>query len=299
MNSKRGSVLVTGANGLLGKSVVDLLRLHDLTVYGVVRERPVTLHHNIEYLPVDLADPTFVTCLPKRIDAVVHLAQSTRYRDFPGGAADVFDVNVASTAALLRYAANCGATKFVFASSGGVYRGDVGPFRENQPLRTPSELGFYLATKASGEALVGGYADIFDVVILRPFFIYGLRQKSDMLIARLIARIKAQEPVFIGRDNGLIFNPIHCSDAAKAVIAALNFRGSSTFNIAGKEIVSIREICDRIGLVLGIPVRYEFREESSLRLIGSTDEMEANLHIPERRISDFLEELRSDQSARG
>ncbi len=34
----------------------------------------------------------------REVDAVVHLAQSERYRDFPDGAEDVFAVNVQSTA---------------------------------------------------------------------------------------------------------------------------------------------------------------------------------------------------------
>src|SRR5206468_7571481 len=45
----------------------------------------------------DLRHPLEGAGLPSSIDAVVHLAQSRRYREFPAGAEDVFALNVRAT----------------------------------------------------------------------------------------------------------------------------------------------------------------------------------------------------------
>jgi UDP-glucose 4-epimerase len=59
--------------------------------------------------------------LPQKLDAVIHLAQSYRFREFPAGAMSVTNVNVVATAHLLESAARKGVQHFICASTGGVY----------------------------------------------------------------------------------------------------------------------------------------------------------------------------------
>ena len=70
---------------------------------------------------VDLSSDWKISELPTKIDVIYHLAQSDKFRDFPAGAPDVFQVNINSTAKLLDYAKKTGVKSFIYASSGGVY----------------------------------------------------------------------------------------------------------------------------------------------------------------------------------
>ena len=71
----------------------------------------------------------------------MHLAQSPRYRDFPEGALDVFEVNVGSTQRLLDWACRQGVKRFIYASSGGVYGHGEAPFEEDVPIKVAATLG--------------------------------------------------------------------------------------------------------------------------------------------------------------
>ena len=53
---------------------------------------------SVESITVDLATSIDRSVLPSRVDAVVLMAQSHRFRDFPHGARDMFAVNTASVA---------------------------------------------------------------------------------------------------------------------------------------------------------------------------------------------------------
>jgi UDP-glucose 4-epimerase len=299
VSGNKQSILVTGANGLLGRAVIDLLCRHDYDLYALVRSLPSVQRSNVNYIIEDLTDREFCTRLPVKIDSIVHLAQSSKYRLFPSEASDIFDVNVGSTAALLHYAYGAGARRFVFASSGGVYGDFMSEVTESEPIRPPSELGYYLATKACGEMLVASYAHFFDVVILRPFFIYGIGQRDDMLISRLINSISKGDGVAIEGEDGLVFNPVHCSDAAKAVEASLSLAGSGTFNVAGPEVLTLREVCQGIAGIINRQVHYVSSPRPARRLVGSIAAMEQHLHKPVVRFGEFLSELTKDPRLSG
>ena len=115
-------VLVTGANGLLGRQLCNVLsRHHQVTalVHSFVDD-PVP---NIDYIINDLSLGIAVSTLPKEIDAVFHLAQSAHFRDFPSGVRDTFQVNTNSTFELLEYCRIANGRQFFLASTGGVYEG--------------------------------------------------------------------------------------------------------------------------------------------------------------------------------
>src|SRR5262249_22562463 len=104
-------VLVTGATGLIGSALVERLA-RSSEVFALGRTSGLELE-GVDWIRGDLSEPLDPATLPAKVDAVAHLAQSERYRDFPEGALDLFAVNVQSTAALLEYARGAGASAFV------------------------------------------------------------------------------------------------------------------------------------------------------------------------------------------
>lgn len=285
-------VLVTGAAGLLGRATVDALADEGIEVHALVRSKEQAFRADVEFHEVDLGAPLDARVLPERIDSVFHLSQAREFRDFPDAARRVFSINVASTADLLDYARTAAAESFVYASSGGVYRSGGVPLVEDAPLLSPADLGYYLGTKLSSEALVGSYGDLFSAVSLRYFFIYGPGQARGMLIPRLYDRVLNGQPIGLQGDNGMRINPVHVDDAAAATIAASRLKGRVTVNVAGPEVLSLRAIGELFGRDLEREPVFESSDGAAADLIASTDRMSESLVAPVIKVSDALSDIR-------
>lgn len=236
-------ILLTGATGFIGRHLAaELAPRHELV--GLGRARPDA---PVDWVEQDLARPVDNAALPARIDAVLHLAQSRRYRDFPAGASDVFAVNVRSTFELLEYARGAGAETFVFASTGGMYAPSYDALVETDPV---FPLDFYLTSKHSAEQLIGNYRGFFDTVVFRFFFVYGPGQRG-MLVPALARRVLGGATVTVEGSPGLRINPIYVDDAVRVFEPALELGRSDLFNVAGNEIVSIAELVGLIGRAVG------------------------------------------------
>lgn len=277
-------ILLTGAAGFIGRNA--LARLdgeHDL--YPVVREAP---DETREWIVQDLTQPLDLSLLPERIDAVIHLAQSRRYREFPAGAEDVYSVNVHGTFRLLEYARGAGARTFVLASTGGIYGYSYEALLESAPA---NPLNFYLTSKHIAESLLVNYQALFETVVFRFFFVYGAGQ-GRMLVPTLIDKVRKGDVISIAGRPGQRINPIHVSDAVGAFLPALELGRSDVFNVAGDEIVSIRELVGVIEQATGEPAHVRHIDpEQEGDLIGDNSRMKDVLGI-QPRIS-LLEGVRS------
>ena len=284
-------VLVTGATGLLGSVVCRRLVERGIQVTGIVRAESLAKSSEIRFLSLDLATEGLDRDCLAGIDVIIHLAQSSKFRDFPGNALDIYNVNVASTARLLDYAREVGISKFIYASSGGVYGHGSQAFKENAAIVPPGQLGYYLGSKACGEILVQSYASIFNVTVIRPFFIYGPGQNRSMLIPRLIDCVAAGTPINLHGSDGIRINPVHVEDAAFAVIGALDKQDNATYNIAGPEVLSMRQIGDAIGNYLCVEPVFAQIQGERRDLVADISAMKSSLHTPLRLISDSLCEI--------
>lgn len=283
-------VLVSGANGLLGRHVVERLAQSN-DILALVHSMPPEPIPKVRYLAIDFSEKWDVATLPERVDAIVHLSQSAHFRDVPARALEVFQVNIASTARLLDYAWRTGAERFVYASSGGIYSGGTRTFRETSPVTQPDTLGYYLGSKVSCEALASSYARFMNIMILRFFFIYGKGQNRSMLIPRLIDNVRSERPIQIQGDSGLKLNPIHVSDASAAVVAALSCENCGIYNVAGPEVLSLRELCMEIEQLVGKKAAFETMPGTPTDVVGDISMMSTHLHKPMVRLRDGLNDL--------
>jgi len=279
-------ILVTGASGLIGMPTVQrLCRAH--TVYALVRQIPAQIATaNVAWIPGDLARPLNMVSLPAQVDVIIHLAQSRRFRDFPAAAMEMFAVNVTSTLSLLEYARQAHVRQFIYASSGGIYGSGSRSFTESDALASHDRLTFYLLTKAYAEGLVNQYATFFLTTILRPFFVYGMTQHPQMLIPRLIDRVRSGQPIRLAGMAGIRINPIYNLDVVEVVERCLALQESCTLNVAGGEVVSMRQIGEVIGAVVGKVPRFTLEAEGEGDLIGDIHRLEERLgyrpHMPLR-----------------
>jgi UDP-glucose 4-epimerase len=275
---ENGLTLITGAGGLIGRHLTAALAPRGPVV--AVTRRPLDGGANVRNVVTDLATPQFVDALPDNVHAVVHLAQSAHYREFPQHADNVFAVNVASTARLLEWARATGVRRFVYASSGGADR-----------VIGSEPVNFYLAGKLAGEVLARSYASVMAVSVLRPFFVYGPGQRRSMLLPRLVDAVRTGRPITLTTTQGIRITPTHVADASAAfAAAALDDRGG-VFDVAGPEVLTLREIGELIGGRLGTPPRFEISGATADDVIGDPSAMTARLAAPARRLADGIEDV--------
>jgi UDP-glucose 4-epimerase len=264
-------VLVTGASGFVAPHLIAALTARGDEVVASARDADrIPGGPGVEPLPLDLAAPLAGAALPE-VDAIVHLAQANV--PYPERALELYNVNTLATLGLLDASARTGARRFVHASSGTVYGLGDEPFRETDPVRHHQ---LYATTKIHAEDLVARYADQLDgAVSLRFFAPYGPGQVNRM-IPGLIGRVRAGTPVSLNAGGRPRMNPIYIDDAVAAIIHALAHDGHKIVNVAGDEVVTIRQIAESAGRAVGVePVFEDGGGTAAGDVIGDTTEFRA------------------------
>lgn len=244
--------MVTGASGFVGRHLVPALaENHD--VVCLARAHLPEHHKASAVILADLASSNFVDDLPQ-VDVVVHLAQA--YLPFPEHANQLFRVNTGSTQALAEWGRRTGIHRFVLASSGSVYRPGPAPLREDDPTEP---FTFHPTTKLAAELMLRHYQAFFPVAVLRLFAPYGPRQ-VNRLIPRMIDSVGAGRPIGLSRGGEPRINPIYVHDLVRVIAESIDHRDSYTVNVAGPDVVDIRELAERIGRQLGRSPSFEQRD---------------------------------------
>jgi UDP-glucose 4-epimerase len=257
-------VVLTGATGFIGSRLRRLLAARGHAVTAIARVAALSPEPGLSWVISDIADPAFVDVLPDAADAVVHLAQAG---GSPLDEAALSAVNVESTRRLLDYSRRAGARRFVLASSGSVYGGSPDPLAEAHPRRPPDA---YARSKADAEALLEQAPSGVSVCALRLFAPYGSGQ-NGRLIADLIGRVSAGRPVTLYDGGHPRLNPIYVADVAAIFACALERPVPPVLNVAGDEVLSIRDMAETVGRALGIPPIFEDTlDEPPPDLVGDT-----------------------------
>ncbi len=284
--------LITGGSGLIGSHLIR--SLDDYTIFNLSRRR---IGHDenlqtVQNIVLDLSKEWNREDLPTQIDAVIHLAQSEHFRDFPEQAENVFQVNTLSTMRLLDYAQRAGARTFIFASSGGIYGHGEQEFSEEVEISSKGNLGFYFGTKICSEVIAESYSPFMNIIVLRFFFVYGPGQRQNMLIPRLVQSVLSNKPLMLQGQNGLRINPTHVSDAVVAITRALAVEGSHKINVAGPDVLSLREIGEIIGKSVNKECKFNLQLDVKPRhLVGDIRKMSRLLSAPVVRFENGLKTI--------
>lgn len=274
-------ILISGYSGLLGSELLMLLSEKKVQLFLIGRKKLVK-NKNIVFIETNLAEKIDFQKFPKKIDVVIHIAQSPYFRDFNNFAQDIYAVNTSATFQLALYAKMAGAKQFIFTSTAGIYSSKNEPITEGEVINYKVDQGFYIASKLAAEQLLINFKQFYNIIIFRPFFIYGPLQDKNMLIPRLINNVKNHDRIDLKGSDGLHINPIYVRDAAKALMAAIGKEESSIYNLAGPEVVSLRSIADMIGVQCGeIPTFNVVEPKMTESLVGNIDLLSKNLYKPE------------------
>lgn len=282
-----GRIVVTGASGFVGRRVVE--RLTTGNEIWCLSRNPGTNTENVHWIHYDLVTAGLPENMPSSADAVIHMAQSSRFRDFPTGVEDIFAVNTAATARLAEWACLNDVKVFVYVSTGGIYGSSEEPLTEDHPFRSSGSLAFYQASKYAAEIVLKAWEQRFTVVVLRPFFIYGPGQRQEMLIPRLINLIRQGKPIQLQPPEGMRCNPIHVDDMAVAVEQAIDLERSIAINVAGPTVLGLEEITRIIGENCGIePMVEMLKGKSPEHMVADISRMREILGGPRISFSDGI-----------
>ncbi|MDG2351301.1 MAG: NAD(P)-dependent oxidoreductase [Acidimicrobiales bacterium] len=284
-------LLVLGGTGFLGSHLVDTVSA-EFETHVVSRKVNDIKEASIVNYPIDLGKFWESKSLPERVDIVVYLAQADSDLKFPEDSQEIFSVNTFSVLCALEYARKAKAKTFVLASTGGVYSPSLEPHFETDSVSVDELKDYYSSTKLCAELMAESYLDYLNVVILRLFFPYGSNQQINRLIPRLIQRIKNKEAISLNGEEGIKINPIHLFDAVRSVRNSFDLEGFEKLNVAGPEILSLREISNVISQQLGIEPVYEIDEtREKYNLIGDISKMSELIHKPEYEFSSGVRDL--------
>jgi UDP-glucuronate 4-epimerase len=249
----RQRVLVTGAAGFLGSTLVERLLGEGRRVVGLDSFDPVyPEEQKRRNLRAASASPHF--------DGVVHLAALAGVRPSLERPAEYADVNVRGTALLLEVAARRGAPPVVFASSSSVYGERAGgPFRESDPVERP--VSPYAATKRAGELVAHTFhhAHGLRVTCARIFTAYGPRQRPDLAIRKFAECMLGGEPVPVYGDGSSLRDFTYVDDLVDGLVRALDTdSGFSILNFGAGRKVSVLEVVKALERELGLTANIEW-----------------------------------------
>jgi len=254
--SNNPTLLITGSSGLLGYEFISRFK-HDYEIVAITHSQNSVRLPSVQYVDIDFSAEWSVRRLPSQVDFILHLAQSPKFREFPSAALEVFNVNLSSTIKLLDYAVGAKIRKFVFASTGGIYGSSSSPISVNSEILSPTGLSHYFGSKLSAEMFANNYRDLFFVDINRIFFMYGPRQSKNMLIPRLIDSVQTGKIIQLAGENGISINPVFVGDVAHFLNWQLQEKGSAVYNVAGPEVISIKDLVILIQEYFGGVINFE------------------------------------------
>jgi nucleoside-diphosphate-sugar epimerase len=212
------TVLVTGAAGLLGGHVADLLAERGEPVRALIRrdEDPARLAAlGVDVRQGDLIDRGSLEAAVHGVDVVLHCAARTG----PWGPAGEYEnANVYGLKSLVEASLKAGVRRFVHVSSVTVHGNAVGGAAdETAPIRV--EPNPYSRTKVAGERLVERLVreQGAPVVVVRPGLIYGPRDRGSF--ARFAALVRDGKMPIIGAGRNHI-PLVYVRDVAAGVILA-------------------------------------------------------------------------------
>jgi UDP-glucose 4-epimerase len=251
--------LVTGGGGFIGSHVVDRLVAagHDVVVVDLrPPQRP-----DVGHIPADINDLDALVDAFAGADAVFHLAAYADVNDVSRDPVDATDANVVGVAKVWEACRRNNVGRAVLASTVWVYNGAAadgdGPLDEDAAFKLDDMGHLYTSSKVAAEMVAHSYRTLYgqEFTILRYGIPYGPRMRDSLVIPKFVGMALRGEPLTIQGDGSQYRNYVYVEDLAQAHVLALRPEASNqTFNLEGREKISIRSMVDSIGEVLGRPV---------------------------------------------
>jgi len=277
-------ILVTGACGLIGSTLVDLLmefnrqRELNIAVYALGRhrkslERRFSQYMDSVFFHIEAADIVEYTSSNLKVDYIIHAASPASPLSYSRTPVEVMKANILGTINLLELARKCHA-KLLFLSSGEIYGSSDDPeclFTERDagagyinPLEPRS---CYPESKRAAEALCASYhaQSCVEVVIARLCHVYGpaITETNSRADAQFLRNVVKNENIIMKSPGSQVRSFCYVKDASAGILCIL-LKGNAgeAYNIANMDsIASIREYAETLADIGGVSIENSFPSE--------------------------------------
>ncbi len=260
------TVLVTGANGMIGTYLVCFLHAANVVQEAGIRVAAVSRHppcgklaglfreggERYRFLTADLADG--VPELPWKTDFILHAATYAQPETFMKNFSETVRLNVSTTEELLRRAKDDGA-KLLFLSSSEIYGSPDPahiPTREDYPgLCPPLSLRYvYAESKRMGETLCFAYRKLegVDAKIARISMTYGpgLTTRDKRVMGQFLREALREKKIVMLDDGRKVRTFCYAADCAAMLLSVLFSGKDAVYNVGGTDRLTIRQLAEEI-----------------------------------------------------
>lgn len=280
---KNKSVLITGATGLIGSFIVDVLMAKNnkslnCHIYALGRNIK-RLQKRFDYC-IDSDNLTILSGDVNKkldfgvytIDYIVHLASNTHPVAYAKDPIGTITTNVIGLYNLLEFAVECKAERFAFASSNEIYgenRGDIEKFNEEYCgyIDCNTMRAGYPESKRCGEALCQAYLSQknVDVVIPRLTRSYGptLLSTDTKALSQFLHKAIAGEDIVLKSAGTQYYSYTYVADAVSGLLTVL-LKGNSgeAYNISDeKSDITLKDLAAIIADIVGRNVIFDLPDE--------------------------------------
>ena len=232
-----GPIVVTGADGFVGRSLVSRLRSQGVEVVAI--DAKPTIEGTIR---ADICDPKIGQLIPEQ-SIVIHLAALSTDGQCRQEPERAVQINILGTLNLANVSRQKNARQFIFASSEWVYGDTAGEEvkTETSPVDVATLTSVYAVTKAATEPMLRSEIAPENVTNLRFGIVYGPRPDSWSAVERLLVDVSEKTTIQVGSiRTGRRF--IYVEDLVDGIIASFGQLGFSTFNLNGDNLVTMGDI---------------------------------------------------------
>lgn len=237
-------VAITGSNGLLGQTLVNLLLKdsNQYQIFGLSRGENRSGRNDFEYHSVDVTKKwELEDCLLKiQPDFIVHTAAMTNVDACEDDKENCDKLNVESVKYLAEICEKLKA-HLIHISTDFIFDGEQGYYKETDQ---PNPLSYYGLSKLKSEEVLTNSS--IDFTILRTILVYG--QVNNLGRNNIVLWVK--ESLESGKEITIINDqyrmPTYVEDLAFACKLSIDKKVQGIFNISSNELLSIYEIAQEI-----------------------------------------------------
>jgi UDP-glucose 4-epimerase len=255
------NVVVTGGSGFIGSHVVDHLMAaaHDVTVLDVVPPH----RSDVGFVEMDILDLEGLGRAFRGADVVFHLAAVADVNIAAADPERAVNLTVMGTTRVWEAARRAGVSRSILASTVWVYGAspDDVVLTEESTFQPRLVRHVYTAAKLASEMVVHGYHELYGqpFTVLRYGIPFGPRMRPTLVISQFVSAARSSRPITVHGDGSQYRNYVYVGDLAHAHVLALEpAAANGTFNLEGRDPVSLRRIIESLPELLGHPVDVDY-----------------------------------------
>lgn len=287
-------ILITGASGMIGSCLVDLLLfwngLYNLSVCvyaagrnpGRLADRFANAgsEEQLQYVFYEMGEKCNFDF---DVDYIIHAAGDASPRAFMENPAITVRNTVESTYQLILYGQKCGAERFLYISSGEVYgQAQAGMCEFQEEYQGYVELlqarSCYPISKRAAENICAGWScsqEGLETVIARPCHIYGptALANDDRVASVFLRKVLSGENIILKSPGEQVRSWCFVCDCVSALmIILLEGENGRAYNIAEPQSrASVRAFAELIARQSGRQVKFDIPSEKEKQIFNPMD----------------------------